>query len=227
MITKKSIRIIATGDSMTDTAGEGCPALAKELANAFPDREFEIINQGVGGTRVGYGLWRLTNDYEHNEKQCKALVSLDPDLVLVESFAYNNGSDGPRDGGIAHFRDMHFKIIDTIRTRTNAEIIAVVTVAPDPEHFVESVPNFKYTPVAIRRWMAGDRVAYLEEMIKIAHELELPLANVYQATLDAQSTGTPLGDFIRDDDCIHPNEKAHELSAQLILEAIKKHGVIS
>ena len=40
------------------------PALAEELKKAFPDFIFEICNQAVNGTRVGYGLWGLTNKYE-------------------------------------------------------------------------------------------------------------------------------------------------------------------
>lgn len=64
----KKIRVVMTGDSMTQTFGEGAPIMADALAKAWPDKEFDVINQGVGGTRVGYGLWRLTHEYEVNEK---------------------------------------------------------------------------------------------------------------------------------------------------------------
>ena len=225
-VTKQSIRIVATGDSMTQGAGDGCPALASALARAYPDQDFDIINQGVGGTRVGYGLWRLTHDYEFEEKKCPPLVSLNPDFVILESFAYNNGADGSGEDGLKHFSDMHYKIVDTIKTKTDAVILFVVTIAPDPNHFFETVPNFTNTPKPILRWMAEDRVRYLEEAILIAGELNLPLVNVYAATLAAKENGTPLSAFIDPEDSIHPNSKGHELTARLITDTFKQHHMI-
>ena len=54
------------GDSMTDCWGEDCPELAAELARRFPHTRFVIENHGLGGTRLGYGLWRIRHDYEKN-----------------------------------------------------------------------------------------------------------------------------------------------------------------
>jgi lysophospholipase L1-like esterase len=224
---KKMIRIVATGDSMTQTAGDGCPALAAELAKEYPDKEFEIINQGVGGTRAGYGLWRMTNEYEFEKKKCPPLVSLNPDVVILESFAYNNATDGLlNDEGLEHFRDMHYKMVETIRGKTDAIIIFVVTIAPDVTHFLESVPSFYNTPKSILACMAKERMRYQEEAIKIAGELQLPLVNVYAETLAAKESGTPLSTFINPEDCIHPSSKGHELTARLTAELMKRHCLL-
>ncbi len=211
---------------MTETAGVGMPFLAEKLHESYPDKAFELINQGVGGTRVGYGYWRLSNDYEFKGIKYQSLLSLNPDIVLLESFAYNNGSDGPRDGGIDHLRRMHYNIIETIREKTDAVVVAVVTIAPNTERFLETVPNFVHTPVEIRRWMAQDRMAYLEEFEKIAAEFDLPTVNVYRATLNAFDNGVPLDTYINQSDCIHPSDAAHELTAKLIVETFKKHNII-
>ena len=220
------IRIVATGDSMTETAGPGMAALAAELSKARPGLDFEIINQGVGGTRVGYGLWRLTHGYEYNGAHCQSLVSFEPDIVLLESFAYNNGSDGPRDGGLAHFRSMHLQMIETIQRHTGASIVCLVTIAPNPARFLETVPNFVHTPIEIRRWMAQDRVEYLEEFERIAGEMNLPTANVYRATLAAARNGTSLDTFIDPQDAIHPSSAGHELTARVIVETLMGHDLI-
>ena len=220
-------RIVATGDSMTDTAGEGCPALAAALAEAHPGRDFEILNQGVGGTRAGYGLWRLTHAYEFSGKLHPSLVSLKPDLVLLESFAYNNGSDGVQGDGLSHLRGMHRQIVDTIRTNTDAAIVFVVTIAPDREHFLETAPNFVNTPLSIRKWMAEDRERYLEAAVDLAGELGLPLANVYAATREAERLGTPLGRWIDPSDWIHPGPEGHALTAQVTVQTIQAHGLIT
>jgi lysophospholipase L1-like esterase len=226
-ITKKSIRIVATGDSMTQGAGAGCPALAAELACDYPGKDFEIINQGVGGTRAGYGLWRLTNEYEYEGKKHPALVTLQPDIVILESFAYNNATDGLGEREIQHFRDMHHKMVNEIKTQTQARIIFVVTIAPDLDHFLETVPSFVHTPKDILRWMAEDRIQYIKEAIKIAEELNLPLVNVYAATQAAKAEGTPLSTFIDPTDSIHPSSRGHELTATLIAATLKNCRMIT
>lgn len=224
---KKVYKIALLGDSMTDTAGEGCPLLRQELKKHYPEIEFDLYNYGVGGTRVGYGLWRLTNDYEFNDKHYPALVNLEPDIVLVESFAYNNGHDSTREDGLSHFRDMHYQIVETLKEKTHAQVVHVVTIAPDLDRFLESVSNYKNTPASIRRWMAEDRVLYLEEMIKIAGELNTPLVNVYQASLDAAKQGTPLGRWITPKDWIHPGEEGHQFIAETIAKVFVEKGLVS
>lgn len=222
----KKIRIVALGDSMTNSAGAGCPQLSNELEKHYPGRKFDIYNYGVGGTRVGYGLWRLTHDYEFHDKKYEALIKLNPDIVLIESFAYNNGSDGLREDGLPHFREMHRQIVETLRQKTNAKIVYVVTIAPDMEHFLESVPSFFNTPVSIRKWMAEDRVVYLEETIKIARELGLPVVNVYQASLDAAEKGIPLGCWIDPEDWIHPSEEGNQFIAENIVKVFAEKKLI-
>ena len=226
MIEKKKIKVVAIGDSMTDTFGKGMPRLAEALATQWPDKDFEVVNYGVGGTRVGYGLWRLTNEYEHWDTKHQPLVSLDPDLVILESFAYNNATDGVNEVGISHFRDMHTKIVETLRERTNAEILCVATIAPDCDHFLESVPPFFNTPVPIRRRMAKERMDYLEEFIKLVEELNLPVADVYHKSLDNVAEGIPLSTNITPVDWIHPGDTGHQLIASVIVDAIKNAGIV-
>jgi len=222
----RKIRIAMLGDSMTDTAGLDCKELKLQLNRNYPELHFELFNYGVGGTRVGYGLWRLTHEYEFRDVKFAPLVEIKPDVVLLESFAYNNGSDGDLPGGIEHFRDMHRKIVTMLREKTGAEIIFVATIAPDPERFLESVPNFVFTPSSVLRRMAEDRVKYLREGLKIAAELGLPVVNVYQATLDAAARGVPLGTYIDQNDWIHPNAEGHRLTAGLTIEVLKKYNLI-
>ncbi len=221
------IRVVATGDSMTEGAGPAMPALAELLRQMSPQCSFDLVNQAVGGTRAGYALRRLTNSYEHGGRTNPPLVALDPDIVMLESFAYNNGADGATTEGLKHFREMHWRMLSTLREKTRAELVFVVTIAPDPEHFLETVPNFVHTPVAIRRRMAEQRIVYLEEAVRMAEEWELPLANAYQASLTARDSGTPLSTFISPDDWIHPGPEGHALVAREIVAAIQRHDMIS
>ena len=225
-IDKNKIRIVATGDSMTETFGEGMPILAVALKKQWPDKTFEMINHGVGGTRVGYGLWRLNNEYKVKGKICSPLLSLNPNIVLLESFAYNNATDGLNNMGLNHFKDMHTKIVERLRQETHAIIIFVVTFAPDLDHFLESVPVFYNTPLPIRRKMAEERIVYLKEAIKLAKELNLPLANVYQTSLENAKKGIPLSENINPDDWIHPSETGLKLVSEEIVKTLFKETII-
>lgn len=219
---KNKIRVVTTGDSMTASFKEGAPILANALNAKWPEKEFEVINQGVGGTRVGYGLWRLKNEYDVKGKKHPPLISLDPDIVIIESFAYNNATDGVNTEGLNHFKDMHRQIIKTLQEETNATIIFVATFAPDLDNFLKSIPAFYNTPISIRRRMAKERMDYLEEAIKLANELNLPLANVYKRSLDNEKKGIPLETNINHIDWIHPSECGMKLVAQEIINTLSQ-----
>jgi hypothetical protein len=216
------MKIVLLGDSMTEGAGKDCKYLREYLHVKNPSTNFKLFNYGVGGTRVGYGVWRLTHNYEFNGEKYCPLVKLDPDVVIVESFAYNNGSDGSYHGGLDHFRAMHQSIIDTLRSETKAQIIYCITIAPDRERFLESVPNFIYTPASVRHQMAIDREVYLKEAVKIAESNQLPVVNAYAETLKLAKKGIPLSTFIDPGDWIHPNAEGHKLIARMMVETLTK-----
>jgi lysophospholipase L1-like esterase len=223
---KKRIKIAALGDSMTESYGETFNELLEILGNTYTDRDFEFYNFGVGGTRAGYGLWRLTNEYEYKSKKQASLLSIEPDIVLIESFAYNNASDGVYDDdGLKHFCEIHERIVRTIREQSSAKIIFVATIAPDTDHFLEGNMNFIYTPNSILSKMAEDRIKYLEKALRIAEKLDLPIANVYQASLEKENKGTPRSTFIGDG--IHPNSMGNKLAAETIAKTINEYKIIS
>jgi len=227
MTQARRIRMVAIGDGMVEHAGVGMPLLAAQLQAAWPNVPFEVINQGVTGSRVGHGLWRLTREYEQAGRQLTPIVTLQPDVVLLESFAYTNAADGViGDEGLRHLREMHWRIVSTIREKTAADIVFVVSVAPDGERFLETSPAYVHTPGAIRRWMAKDRRIYLEEAAKMAQSWELPIANAFQASMDAAARGTPLARFISATDWLHPSEEGHRLTAGLIVEALRQHKLL-
>jgi len=220
----KIIKIAALGDSMTESYGETFSEFLEILKGSYHDKEFSFFNYGVGGTRAGYGLWRLTHEYEFKSKKWPSLVSIAPDIVLLESFAYNNASDGIYGDGLKHLGEMHEEIVRTLRKQTNAHIIFVVAIAPDLDHFLEGNSNFIYTPKSILRGMAEDRARYLEEGLCIAERLKLPVANVYQACIDKESQGILRATFIGDG--IHPGPAGNRLTAEVVAETIRANNII-
>jgi lysophospholipase L1-like esterase len=74
--------------------------------------------------------------------------------------------------------------------------------------------------------MAEDRIIYLEETLKIAEEMDLPVVNVYQASLDAVSQGIPLARWINPKDWIHPGEAGHKFITENIARVLVAEGLI-
>ena len=221
------LRLIAIGDLMTEAAGPALPHLAVALREAWPGVPFDLVNLGRSGTRAGLLLWRLTHDEWIGGRLCPSVVSLQPDIVLVESCAHVNAADGViGDDGLKHFRDMHWRVVATLREKSAADLVEVVTLPPDGEHLLETAAAYVHTPAAIRRWMAKDRRVYLEEAVRMAQAWELPLANVYQAALDAMAKGVPLARFIAALDWQQPSEEGHRLTARIVVEALRQHHVV-
>src|SRR3990172_440545 len=71
---KKSYTIAFLGDSMIDTMGPGLPAVNDKLTATYPATNFTLLNFGVGGTNIDYGIERITNGYSYLGKQIPALT---------------------------------------------------------------------------------------------------------------------------------------------------------
>ena len=83
---------------MIDTMGPGLPAVQTQLTNRYSSTNFTLLNYGVGATNLEYGIERITNGYNYLGNQIPSLASTRPDIVVLESFAYNPFPDA--DGGV-------------------------------------------------------------------------------------------------------------------------------
>ena len=221
---QQPLLIVPLGDSMTHTQGPGCPHLAEEIRRLRPGLDFEIRNYGIGSTRAENGLWRLTSNHELDGQPMPSIAACQPDLVILESYAYNNGADG--EAGLANYRAVLDQLVTAITQHIGAELLFVVTIAPDREHFVENVEGFDQMEASARAALADDRHLYLREAVRWATDRKLLLANAYQATLDAERTGTPRSTFIDPADHIHPSPAGHRLVAQVVVKALMENDLL-
>ena len=221
--TKKPIMTIAAiGDSMIDTLGPDLPHLRDALKNVYPDTTFTMLNYGVGGTNIDYGLERLLKDYTYEGKQFPALVSTNPDLVIVESFAYNPYSYDT--GALTqHWLSLAF-MIDTLRANVpTAKIAIAATIAPDKNTFGDGAPGLSYNPEDKYK---KTRIfhSYLENTIRFAQSQRLPLADVYHASMD--STGNGRAIYINPGDHIHYSDEGRRLFAAKVTETIVENRLL-
>jgi hypothetical protein len=219
--------VACLGDSMTQFWGFDMPELGDALSAAFPGHDFELHNYGVSGTRAEYGKYRITHEYPDpfGEGNRKCLSAVSPDLVIVESFAYNHRLDGQHH--IEYYKNVLEQMIQMIQETTPAKVLFLVTIPPDKHHFLDNVPTYKDVAQDIRREWAEYADRFLQAALDFAKESELPLANVYQRVLDQVNNGASIRWFIDQNDNIHPSRYAYLTTAKEIVHAIKKQGLLT
>jgi len=211
-----SLKIALLGDSMIDTFIFDPKIFKSELAKIWPAVNFEILNYGVGATNAEYGLKRLTESYTYQGKTIPELLSQNPDIVIVESFAYNHSKE------LLENTQTLSKIISTIQNGSKAKIYFLVTIAPDKKIFAQGIEGITWTPE--QRSIEAQRVIdFLNEVIAFAGNQGLPLINAYQKSLDWEGDGNQT--YISADN-IHPSETGKLLIANLIVEKFQSTQVI-
>lgn len=224
---KRKKVLACLGDSMTQLWGPDMPELKDALSAEYHDLEFQLHNYGVSGTRAEYGKYRITHEFPNpfgeGNKRCLSAVS--PDLVIVESFAYNHRLDGRHH--IPYYQDVLGQIIETIRETTPAEILFLVTIPPDKENFLDNVPTLKDVSAELRREWAGYSDEFLQAALEFAEKTQLPLANVYQRVLDEVDHGASIRWFVDQNDNIHPSRHAYAATAEEIVRAIKENQLLN
>ncbi|KKU87114.1 hypothetical protein A3A64_02460 [Candidatus Gottesmanbacteria bacterium RIFCSPLOWO2_01_FULL_48_11] len=215
--TKKNHYTIALlGDSMVDTLGPDFPALKDKLRALYPATSFTILNFGVGGTNIDYGLERVTNSYTYLSNPVPSVVSQRPDIVVVESFGYNPYSFD--EGAI----DKHWlamaKVVDILKANIpGVKIVIAATIAPDAATFGDGAPGVAFA--AQDKWERVDVIKkYLDNAVKFAASQKLPLADAFHPSLDGDGNGKDV--YINAGDHIHYSDAGRALVAQKIADTI-------
>lgn len=212
---KGEYRIAILGDSMVDTAGEGFFGLEKRLNDYYTQADIKIFNYGAGATDLENGLFRLTNDYQYLGKTVPALLTVEPKIVIIESMAYNHWSDTQED------LDRQWltmgKIAETIKKHSQAKAVFLTTIAPNTKVYAKNIGGLNLTEEDRLNRVKTVRM-YLKNMINFSNSQEVPLINIYQATLGADGEGELK--YIAEDG-LHPSGEGHKLTAEMIFSYLK------
>lgn len=213
---KTSYKIAVLGDSMVDTLGPGIPLLQSGLSGQYPGTAFTVLNYGVGATNIEYGIKRLHEPYEYLGAQVEALLSVKPDVIVVESFGYNPLSL-TQDRRNDHWLNMA-KIIETIRDELpETEIVIAATIAPNDRVFGDGAPGIAFDAEEKSKRVRIIR-EYIENAVALAGQFSLPLADAYHDSLDADGNGKL--SYINNGDHIHYSDAGRKLMTDKISRAI-------
>lgn len=211
----KTYTIAVFGDSMIDTLGPKIPTLETALKVYYPHHNFKILNYGVGSETIEMAKKRLTEGYEYKDQSFPSLVSNHPDLIIVESFAYNNFGNS-KEGIDKHWLDLG-AITTTIKQNLpHSKILLAATIAPNSIIFANNVPGISYS--AMEKIEKTKTIGlYVNNLINFANSQKYPLADAYHPSL----TGTD-GDksYINPADNIHPSPQGAKLFSDTLAKAI-------
>jgi len=211
---KKSYKIAVFGDSMVDTMGEVMEYLEHSLKARYPTTQFTLYNYGQGSQNVEDGLSRFYNEFNYKDRHYPSLVAVQPDILIIGSFAYNPFS--PNDQEL--YKKLYKKLL--LRSRNIANDVYMLTeIAPLRSEFGQG-PNGVNWDVPTSYEHSGWIVSGLENSLLVAKELDIPTINVFQLTLLNPQTKEGMKKYVNPSDGIHPSVAGHEFIADTIASTI-------
>lgn len=220
----ENLKIALIGDSMIERWGD-CSQLTEELARIYSRTTFEIENHGLKGSRAGFGLWRIAHDYKDKDGVYIPCVSFgNPDIVVVESFAYSNCNDDVE--SLPEYRDVLRDLWGEVQRTTAAKILFFVGIPPDRDRFLETSNNFYHTSKITRQRMADRADLYLQEALMIAQDEEWPVADAYTDVQKRVANGDKLRRYINQSDCVTPSLYGYQAMARIIARAFDRHELV-
>lgn len=211
--------IVLLGDSMIDTIPEN--VITKSLNTLYPTTKFNLFDYGYGSTTIDSALLRLTQKTSYLSEDKVAIFDLNPDIIVIESFAYNNFGNSLI--GLEKQRAVLKEIIALIQEKSpHTKIILAATIAPNSISFANGSKEYKFT--ALEKIEKTKTIKlYLQNLLDFAQDQNLPVIDAYHPSL---SQGEGLSQLINTSDFIHPSPLGSELFADLLTQSIKDNNLL-
>ncbi len=218
---RSQITIAVIGDSMVDTMGTYLPYLSSALKSIYPNTDFFLFNYGIGSTNINSGLERLTASLEYQDRSYPAPISLNPDLVIIESFAYNPLPLS--ESNLVNHTQGLTNMVNLLRSRGIANIMLLTTIAPDHQQFGAGPNGVNWSIEAITEHTRAIH-AYLENTVNVANSLSVPLIDAFHPSQDGNGNGQ--SSLINQSDHIHPSVAGHQFIARHIADKIASTHIL-
>lgn len=214
----KIVSLALLGDSMIDTLSDDI--CQNSLRKYFPATKFNLLKYGYGSTTIESAIERLTKTTTYLDKENPALLSLSPDIIVIESFAYNNFGNSQK--GIEKHQELLQEIIDLIKEKSpETKIILASTIAPNSISFASGIKNMHLTAFEKIEKTSTIKL-YLQNLIYFAKKNNLPLADAFSPSLYDENGSS---DYIDSVDNLHPSNLGTELFCDTLAKSLKDYGL--
>ena len=210
----KIITLALVGDSMIDTLSEDI--CQNSLHKYFPATKFNLLKYGYGSTTIESVITRLSGSTTYLDKENSALLPLYPDIIVIESFAYNNFGNSQK--GIERHNQSLKEITDLIREKSpSTKIVLASTIAPNSITYANGIKNIYYS--AFEKIEKTNTIKlYLQNLINFAYKNNLPLVDAFHPSLVDQNGSDELIDPV---DHLHPSNLGTELFCDTLGKSLK------
>lgn len=184
----EKIIFVAFGDSITEGYGvsEGWPEkFVKELKVKYPQAEIELINKGKAGDTLEECIYRFESD----------VLDYNPDLVTI-NFGINDAMNGVN---LNQFEKTLKEIIQTLKTKTNSEIIVLSSEVLEDE----------VADAMVRK--------YYDKLQKVSREEKVVFVDIHRIWQQKLREGKDLSNFLIPG-LDHPNEEGYKIFAKAIAD---------
>jgi|GEM_PF-3534714 len=213
------MKIVFYGDSMTEYLHDSLRAFRQHFDPVGQRSDLELLNYGVGATRAELVLYRMLYEFWHGRKRMLPLATLQPDVIVMESCAFNNSTD--REDGFINFEHIWDQIVSTCRQfAPRAATLIYITIPPDliiPEEkanrlFFRSLPEiFAYR----HHW----RQVYQDRFAQWAQSRQIDILDIRRDVFAMERKGMLHRDLIHADG-VHPNAAGVDLISRRLAEEI-------
>jgi hypothetical protein len=216
----KTVKIVLLGDSMIDTLSpETCQLSFRQY---FPGVNINLLKYGYGSTNIESAKKRLTEITTYRNVTNPSILSQNPDIILIESFAYNNfgNSQSGIDRQTQALRDLTSLIKEQL---PDTKIILAATIAPNSIIYGNGIKGIYYS--AIEKVEKANTVKlYLQNLVNFASKNNFALADAFHPSLFGQNG---LEQLIDSADHLHPSNLGTELFCDTVAKSILTNQFIN
>ena len=224
VITLCGMKIVFYGDSMTEYLHESLRVFHEHFDPENKQSDLELLNYGVGATRAELVLYRMLYEFWHGRRRMEPLAKLQPDVLVMESCAFNNSND--RIEGFDNFHFIWDEILEVCRKQAPRALpLFYITIPPDfiiPDEMANRL-FFRSRPevfAARYEW----RQRYQDHFAAWGKSRGVDILDVRTEVLRREAQGLSRRELIHADG-VHPNAAGVELiSRALAVEIHRRLG---
>lgn len=215
------MKIVFYGDSMTEYLHDSLRMFRQHFDPSDRQTDLELLNYGVGATRAELVLYRMLHEYWHGKKRMLPLNKFHPDVLVMESCAFNNSND--REEGFANFDGIWDEILSACRSLAPAALhLFYITIPPAliiPDEFGNRL--FFHSRPEVFSYRYHWRRFYQQRFAEWGKSRGIDILDIRSEVEAMERDGFSRRELIHTDG-VHPNAAGVDLISRRLAEEIQR-----